>query len=511
MTKSNYIESETLELKSSLSEREEILETISALSNTKGGKILIGINPARRVIGADIGINTLENLANDIKSNTDPKVFPTVEVQKLDSKNIIVVSVPEHPIKPVFAKDKVFVRVGRTNQRATTEKIKQLLNASRTYDWDSRGSTDFSIAEISLKKLRTFLLTAEEERSSFYDDRKDVKTILKKLKLLKGPRPVNAALLLFGKEPQKYFLNSKLRCARFLGNEPIDFIDMQVIDGTLIEQVPLALNFIKKQINIGVRITGEPEREEIWEYPREALREAIINAVCHRDYEDSGNVQIRIFDNRLEVWSPGSLPYNVTLEDLKTVHHSQPRNLLIANCFYLIKYIEQWGTGTNRILRLCKEANLPEPLFDIKSGCVVVTFLKSTAQVIEQVPSKYHASTTQVPYMALINDAALEELGLTWDKFNEIVLSLSQVCPKSVPSYAFSIIILYVQKEVDILTLMNSLRQTNRTRFRNNILKPIIDEGFINYTIPDKPNSPKQKYIVTEKGKQLLKTLKLKE
>jgi ATP-dependent DNA helicase RecG len=186
---------------------------------------------------------------------------------------------------------------------------------------------------------------------------------------------------LFGKDPQSRFIQAKLRCGRFAGTKPIDFIDMKVFQGTIIEQVPEALNFIRRHINVGVKITGEPEREDVWEYPKDALREAIVNAVCHRDYEDAGNVQIRIFDDRLQVWSPGTLPAGVTVESLKREHESKPRNGLVADCFYLIKYIEQWGTGTNRIIDLCKDAGLPAPEFAIKSGSFVVTFKRAKKAV----------------------------------------------------------------------------------------------------------------------------------
>ena len=155
---------------------------------------------------------------------------------------------------------------------------------------------------------------------------------------------------------------------------------MKVFQGTIIDQVREVLDFIQRHISVGARITGRPEREEVWEYPKESLREAIVNAVCHRDYEDPGNVQVRIFDDRLEVWSPGVLPPGVTIESLQREHESKPRNGLIADCFYLIKYIEQWGTGTNRILSLCREAGLRTPQFAQKSGSFVITFWRTKSR-----------------------------------------------------------------------------------------------------------------------------------
>ncbi len=118
------------------------------------------------------------------------------------------------------------------------------------------------------------------------------------------------------------------------------------------------------------------ERIETWEYPIEAIRESVSNAICHRNYETASNVQIRIFDDRIEVWGCGPLPEPLTPENLKREHKSILRNPLIGKCFFLIKFIEQWGTGTNRMIEQCVEHGLPEPLFEEVAGDFVVTFRK---------------------------------------------------------------------------------------------------------------------------------------
>jgi len=194
--------------------------------------------------------------------------------------------------------------------------------------------------------------------------------------LLKENKLTNAAILLFGKKPQRFFMQSEVRCARFKGTEPLEFIDMKVFAGTVIDQREDAVEFVKEHIKLHARII-ETERVERWEYPLAALREALTNALCHRDYELSSNVQVRIFDDRIEVWGCGPLPQPLTVEDLRTKHDSILRNPLIGKCFFLIKFIEQWGTGTNRIIRECLNYDLPEPLFEEAAGNLVVTFRKS--------------------------------------------------------------------------------------------------------------------------------------
>jgi ATP-dependent DNA helicase RecG len=372
--KFDLTESETVELKSSLAEHQEILETISAFSNTKGGNIYIGIDPGGEILGVDVGNRTLESLANEIKQNTDPKIFPNIEIKNINDRDIIIITIDEYPTKPVWVKDKVFLRVGRSNQRVSAEKIRHFILKSRIFKWDNQVQPKLEFSEIDPIRVKLFLQKVEEERNTTFEASRTVIKVLEKLILVQDDSLTNASLLLFGKNPQKQFVQSEIRCARFNGIEAIDFADIQVIEGTIIEQVPAVLNFIRRHIKVKVQMTGEPERKETWEYPKKALREAIINAICHRNYEDTGNVQVRVFDDRLEVWNPGLLPGNLTVEMLRRDHQSKPRNELIARCFYLIKYIEQWGTGTNRMIKLCREAGLPGLDFIELSDSFIVIF-----------------------------------------------------------------------------------------------------------------------------------------
>jgi ATP-dependent DNA helicase RecG len=382
-------ESETIEFKNSLAEHVQILETVSAFANTRGGAIYVGVDPKGKITGVQLGKRTLEGLANDIKLKTDPRIFPSIDTIAQNGKRIIRVVVEEHPTKPVWVGDKVFVRVGRTNQRAPSERIRQLMRETQPFQWDQRIIGKAKLSEIDPARVKSFLRKVEDERNTVFEGSRSAAGVLSKLHLLKDGKLTPAALLLFGKEPQERFLQAQVRCAKFNGPEPVDFADIKVLSGTIIEQVPEILSLIRKHINVAAKITGKPEREEVWEYPREALREAVVNAICHRDYEDTGNVQVRIFDDRLEVWNPGTLPPGVTLESLKADHRSQPRNILIAQCFYLIKYVEQWGTGTNRIIKLCREARLPAPEFAQKAGSFVVTFrrAKKFVRKAETLPS----------------------------------------------------------------------------------------------------------------------------
>ena len=371
-------ESEKVEFKESLSDWKEIIKTISAFSNTKGGAVLIGVTDKERIKGLQIGGKTMEDLANKIKENTDPKNYPKIRIEEINKKKIIVIEIEESKSKPVFAFDGVYKRVGKTNQRISSEEIRKLAKESGNIYWDGQICGEATFEDLDEERVEKFLRKAKYERNFNIDPETPIKEALERLELIKNGKLTNAAVLLFGKNPQKFFLQAEVRCARFKGTKPVKpFIDMKVFGGNIIDQVDKSLSFVLEHVPMKVYLAGKPEREEKYEYPPDAIREAIINAVCHRDYEEASNVQIRIFDDRIEIWGCGPLPKPLTIESLKKKHKSILRNPLIAKCFFLIKFVEQWGTGTNDIVNMCVDWNLPEPLFEEITGGLVVTFRKS--------------------------------------------------------------------------------------------------------------------------------------
>jgi ATP-dependent DNA helicase RecG len=184
---------------------------------------------------------------------------------------------------------------------------------------------------------------------------------------------------LFGKDPQRRFIQSEVKCIRFKGvGVTGEMIDLRTVDGDVFDQLIEAEKFIFNNIALSAWIEeGKIQRQERWEYPPKAIREALANAICHRDYETTSKVQVRIFDDRMEFWNPGRLPEGWTVETLKQVHGSIPRNPSIAKQFFWVKYIEEVGTGTNKILEWCVDWGLPEPEFEFTGTSLVVTLRKS--------------------------------------------------------------------------------------------------------------------------------------
>ena len=156
----------------------------------------------------------------------------------------------------------------------------------------------------------------------------------------------------------------------------VHFIDMKDFDTNIITAVEDILEFIKRHINMSVEIDQAPQRKEIWAYPLNALREAVINAIVHRNYTDQGNIQIRIFDDTLQVWSPGLLPPEINIKKILSENRSIPKNKKLAQIFYNINLIENWGMGFHRIIDACLQKGLQTPLFEEKAGAFVITFFR---------------------------------------------------------------------------------------------------------------------------------------
>ena len=372
-------ESQTLEFKSSLKLKNEIGQTISAFANTKGGIVLIGVSDQSKPLGLTIGKKTMEDTANWIKENTDPPNYPGIKTHKINNKTIIELSVKECPEKPVFFKNHAFQRVSKTNQRILANKIRELAKQEKIKsNWDEMICKRATLKDIDENKVKEFLKMAKRRRGLDIDPKISVKQALIKLKVIKNSQPTNACVLMFAKDPQRFFIQDETKCARFKGTTTKEFIDMKEFSGPADQQVDDVEKFVLKNISKAAWIEeGKIERQEKWEYPMDAIREAITNAIVHRDYQSSSKVQIRIFDDRLEVWNPGTLPQGWTVEKLKQEHESKPFNPLLARMLFLIKYIEEWGRGTIDMIQECLDHGLPEPEFKDTGTSIVVIFKKS--------------------------------------------------------------------------------------------------------------------------------------
>lgn len=365
-------ESEAVEFKEKFDK--EALETVCAFANTGGGVIFLGVDDRGKIKGITLGKNTINEWLNQIKQSFSASLVTSIQTETIDGKTVVSIEIQENSVKPVNFKGRYFKRTGNSNRQMSSEEISQFYLASIGKSWDAFPEEEASLEELDLEKVKLFTKLANENRGRKLSQAEDPLEILRKLRLIIDSKPTKAAILLFGKDPQRFHLQAKIKAGRFKTETTI--IDSRDIAGNIIGQVEEAMEFIEKNIKVEFKITGRPRRKEIWEYPLDALREAIINAVCHRDYADSAETQIRIYDDHILIWNPGKLPQDLTVEMLKKVHQSRPRNKLIASIFYDIGFIEQWGSGTLRIIDEFQKSGLPQPEFEEKAGMFSITFRK---------------------------------------------------------------------------------------------------------------------------------------
>ena len=249
--------------KESLRLKDEIGETVSAFSNSDGGTILVGVSDDGGVTGVDIGKNTLEELANYIKRNTDPQIFPRIEITETKDGEVILIDVAENQEKPVFFKDKAYKRVGKTNQRISTPEIRRLaMEEKKRLGWDEQFCEEAGLEDIEEDKVRWFLRRAKEERGLAIEGDVKIYGILTQLNLLQDTKLANAALLLFGKDPEHFFMQSEVKCIALPTTEFVKPYDTyQTYGGNLFEQVDKATAFTLENIKF-IRQKGRIQRSE---------------------------------------------------------------------------------------------------------------------------------------------------------------------------------------------------------------------------------------------------------
>ncbi|ADQ40173.1 putative transcriptional regulator [Caldicellulosiruptor acetigenus I77R1B] len=342
---------------------DEHLKTICAFANSEGGIIYIGVDDKGNPIGTTNIDKLLEDIPNKILSKLG--VIADVDVEMLKGQEVIKIKVEKSEV-PISYDGKFYIRTGSTIQQLSGNELVRFMLKKQRISWDSLPS-EAGIDEVDIETIERFKRMAKKRLPEISDE-DSIEKILKNLELIKEDKLTNAGLLLFGKKPQKYIHGAGARVGRF--KTPTIILDTVDVSGNLFKQLDGLMEAIKKHLNVRFEIKGI-EREDIWDYPLEAIREAVINALIHRDYLSLADIQIKIFDDKIWFYNPGKLPEEITIEMLKQDHASIPRNRHIAYVFFLAGLIEKWGSGTKRMVELCKEAGLPEPEFKEEGGFVV--------------------------------------------------------------------------------------------------------------------------------------------
>ena len=359
--------------------RDEYMKTLCAFANTDGGRLIIGLNDSGIPVGVSRADKLLEDIPNKVRNYLG--IIPRVSLQSESGKELIVVEV--HPSESSISfRGSFYVRSGSTTQELTGRELESFLLARSGRTWDSQITSNSSMNDLDESTIERFKVLSEK-RLPFASRTEGPIDLLKKLNLVTDGRLNRAAVLLFGKEPRRFFPGAFLRIGAFTNDT--NLIRTDDVNGNLFVQVEEALALLRtKYILSSVSYDGIYRKDEMV-YPEKALREAITNAVVHRDYS-AYHTQIKVFPNRLVLWNNGGLPNGISIEDLLKNHVSQPRNELLADVFFKAGLIETWGRGTILMMEECRAHKLPDPIFREESGGFSVSFFNTSYKSELQIP-----------------------------------------------------------------------------------------------------------------------------
>ena len=368
-------ESEKLEFKTSTGTRREATMTICAFLNQNGGRVLFGVTPDGAVAGQQVSERTIEDLSAELRQ-IDPPAFPTVERVPTDTgRAVIVVRTGQGASRPYTYRGIAYRRIGNTTLAISAEEYNRML-VERLHSeqrWENQPANGWSVDDLDETEiLRTVRLAIQGGRLGEPLNSGDLADVVRGLGLLQEGVLLRAAAVLFGKTERLEFEMPQclLRVARFRGTDRMEFLNNRQFNGNAFRLLSSAEQFLGDTLPIAG--TDRPL------YPHLAIREALVNALCHRDYSiGGGSVGIAVYDDRLEVTSSGSLHFGLTPEKLFDRHESRPWNPLIARTFYRRGIIEQWGSGTLRMAELTSSAGLPVPEIEDDGGTVTVRFRHS--------------------------------------------------------------------------------------------------------------------------------------
>jgi ATP-dependent DNA helicase RecG len=465
-------EGQFIEFKESVSD--SLAREMVAFANSEGGRIYIGVADDKTVKGVTLN-NRLLSKFQDTARNCDPPLALEIIPFKYKGHDLLLLDVPEGEKKPYGCSGGYFLRTGPNSQKMNRDQLLLFLRGVGELRFDEAPCGSFNYpADFSAPAFRDFLKEAKITSKNIA--REDLLVNLG-LAARRGKKLVlnNAAVLFFAKNPRRFHIHSRITCLLFHGTTKSRILDRRDFDGGLVENVEGAMTFLQRHTSVRYEIVGFT-RNEIPAIPEAAMREALLNAVIHRDYfERGGVVMVEMFQDRLQITNPGGLLPGFRVEDLG--RFSLPRNPLVADLFLRMGYVERAGSGIVRIREAISQAGLDAPVFE--SGLFfTVTF------PLPQTPG-------QVP----------TQLG------TDLVTSRTKSVSSRLKLYQVEILTL-CETARSLAEIMNrygvKFGQTNRVRFADEFIKPLTEHNLLSLTIPEKPRSRFQKYVTTEAGKKWL-------
>lgn len=367
-------ESQNIEWKQSW--HDDYLKWVCGFANAFGGQIFIGKDDNGVITHLEDYRKLLETIPNKIREHLG--IIAEVNLHQKNEAHYLEIVVPSYTV-PVSLRGRYYYRTGSTKVELTGSALNEFLLKKSGKTWDNVPETVASFNDIDSDSVNAFIKDAQ--KSGRMPDVSDLslEEIFEKLRLSESGVIKRAALILFGKDPNRFYPNIIVKIGRF-GNDDADLKFQETEEGNLIQllkNVPNQLNY--KFFTKPIDFEGM-QRIEKGEYPVAALREMLLNALVHRTYMGS-TVQLRVYDNKLTLWNEGNLPEGMELESLKRHHISRPRNPIIADICFKAGYIDSWGRGTLKIINSCNEAGLPEPTITALDGGILVTLFKDKYSV----------------------------------------------------------------------------------------------------------------------------------
>ena len=459
----NFLENEVIEFKKTTGElKEGIISIVSILNKHQGGKLYFGIKDNGEIIGQDVSSKTIREVSKAISENIEPKIYPVVNKVKLNDKDCILVEFEGDDI-PYLAFGRAYMRVGDEDRQLSMKEIRKIIlkDENEIGKWESKVS-DYTIDDIDEALLKEFIEKGRKaKRINFpYTNKEE---ILKKLSLVnKNNELLNAGYILFAKEAKL-----EMQMAIFATETKLTFLDIDQVFGNIFELIETGEGYIRKNIKWPVNFkSGGMERVEIPEIPLEAIREAIINSLIHRDFKNPKSNEVAIYKDRVEIFNPGEFPEGYKPEDFIKGEGSIPRNPLIANTLYLSKDIEKWGSGFRRITEVCAKSNLKVKFEIRKNGFMVIFYRKTDEELLDLTGENKNIQKKTY-------EKAYEK---TYENIEEKILE-------------------FCTKERTAKEIAEYCGYKGIDRFKRNYLKRLLEQEKIKMTIPDKPKSKNQKYI----------------
>ncbi|MEA2691026.1 MAG: ATP-dependent helicase RecG [Acidobacteriota bacterium] len=479
-------ESQQVEWKSSW--RDDYLRWICGFANAEGGRLVIGRDDRGAAVGVKDARKLMEEIPNKVRDILG--IMVDVNLRRVEGKDLVEIRVEPYPY-PVSYKGEYHYRSGSTKQELKGAALDRFLLGKQGQHWDGVPVPRFGMDDLAPQALAHFRKLAE--RSGRVADgllAESDAALIDKLRLDGGELLRRAAVLLFGKDPERLVTGAFLKIGFFRTDSDLLYHDE--IHGDLFTQIDRGLDLLlTKYLKAGLSYQG-PQRIETLPVPARAVREALINAIAHKDYAAAIPVQVSVYSDKLLIWNPGHLPEGWTLANLTRKHASYPFNPDIANTLFRAAYLESWGRGIDMIRQACQEHGCPEPLLRWDNGLWVEFRFAGTdtasPQVTGQVAPQVAGQVTEHGTAQVIGEVTAEVT--------------AEVPPQVTPKGERLLAVLKGAMDRD--DLQKALGLKDRKSFHERYLQPALEAGLIRRTIPDKPTSRLQRYRLTAAGEAYL-------